>query len=60
MGRGLFDDERGQVSAELIIVIAALLAVAMIFVTSLTSTVDKASDEMAKKSDSVIKKISEI
>lgn len=57
MGRKLFEDNKGQVSAELIIVIAALLAVAMIFVNNLSTTVEKASTQMEAKSDKIIEKI---
>ena len=57
MGRELLEDESGQVSAELIIVMAAILAVAMIFVKSLSDTVTKANNEMGNKSADVLKKI---
>ncbi len=60
MGRKLLSDEHGQVSAELIIVIAALLAVAMIFVSNLTTTVHSASNEMGNKSVEVLEKIKNI
>ena len=56
MGR-LIDDDRGQVSAELIVVIAALLAVAMFFVSSLNDTVTQAGDKMQDKTGDVLKQI---
>ena len=53
-------DNRAQVSAELIIVIAALLAVAMVFVQSLSSTVEQASKRMNHTAKSVLDKIDAI
>jgi uncharacterized protein (UPF0333 family) len=53
-------DERGQVSAELIIVIAAVLAVALIFVTQLGETAKKGSAELGNKSDDVLAAIRKI
>ncbi len=53
-------DNKGQVSAELIIVIAAVLAVAMIFITQLTETAQKGSAELGNKSDDLIEAIRKI
>ena len=52
--------ERGQVSAELIIVIAAVLAVALIFVTQLGETAKKGSAELGNKSEDVLAAIRKI
>ena len=52
--------DKGQVSAELIIVIAAVLAVAMIFITQLTETAQKGSAELGNKSDDLIEAIRRI
>jgi uncharacterized protein (UPF0333 family) len=52
--------EKGQVSAELIIVIAAVLAVALIFVTQLGETAKKGSAELSNKSDEVLAAIRKI
>jgi len=60
MRRGIIEDNRGQVSAELIVVIAALLAVAMIFVTSLTETVTEAKNQMATETGEVLDAIKDI
>ena len=51
---------RGQVSAELIIVIAALLAVALVFISSLNNTVKDASKKMGEKSKDVLGEIDQI
>ncbi len=51
---------KAQVSAELIIVIAALLAVALVFVKSLSSTVGQASKKMNHTAKGVLDKIDEI
>ena len=60
MRRGVLEDDRGQVSAELIVVIAALLAAAMFFVSSLNDTVGKAGEKMADNTAGVLEKIDEI
>lgn len=56
----MLEDDSGQVSAEMIIVMAALLAVAMIFVTNLGKTVEDASTKMKTKSGDVLKEIDKI
>jgi len=53
VGRAL----QGQVSVELIIIIAAVLAVALILVVQLQKTAVKGSEALEKESDSVIKEI---
>ncbi len=53
-------DKRGQVSAELLILIAAVLAVAILLVTSMKTTARKASASMSNKSDALLKEIDEI
>ena len=53
-------EETGQVSAELIIVIAAVLAIAILLVKSLTETATEARDEMDAKSKEVMDKIKDI
>ncbi|MEK6923904.1 MAG: class III signal peptide-containing protein [Candidatus Micrarchaeota archaeon] len=50
-------DCRGQVSAELLIVIAAVLAVAVILVTQLQSTAQKGSDAVSTQVDKALEKI---
>lgn len=52
--------EKGQVSAELLIIIAALVAVAVILVTQLGDTASKGADRINNKSDDLFKKIDKI
>ena len=53
-------DNRGQISAELIIVIAAMLAVAILLVSQLTTTTKGASESLSKKSEDLLKQIDQI
>ncbi len=48
---------KGQVSIELIIIIAAVLAVALILVTQLQKTANTGSEVMQKESDSALNKV---
>ena len=48
---------KGQVSIELIIIIAAVLAVALILVTQLQKTAAEGSEVMGKESDSALNKV---
>jgi uncharacterized protein (UPF0333 family) len=48
---------KGQVSIELIIIIAAVLAVALILVTQLQKTASTGSDIMGKESNSTLDKV---
>lgn len=50
-------DSRAQISAELIIVMAAVLAVALILVKNLGSTAQSASSKMSNKSDDLLREI---
>ena len=52
--------EKGQVSAELLIIIAALIAVAAILVTQLGNTATKSATAVQTKSDDLLKKIEDI
>ncbi|MFA6036054.1 MAG: class III signal peptide-containing protein [Candidatus Micrarchaeia archaeon] len=49
--------KKGQVSIELIIIIAAVLAVALILVTQLQKTASTGSDIMGKESNSTLDKV---
>jgi undecaprenyl pyrophosphate phosphatase UppP len=53
----LREDCKAQISAELIIIMAAVLAVAMIFVTNMTSTAKDSTELMNKKAKTVLDKI---
>lgn len=54
---GFWEDESGQVSAELIIIIAALVAVAIVLITQLQNTAEKGKkilgNETAKAFDAI-------
>ena len=56
----MWDDETAQVSAELIIVTAALVAVAIVLVTQLQNTAKKGSDLLEKKASSAFDEIDKI
>ena len=60
MGRRLIEDNRAQVSAELIIVMAATLAIALLFLGNLNKTVTGASEAMTTKSQAVVDQIGAI
>ena len=53
-------DSKGQVSAELLIIIAAVLAVAILLVTNMKTTAQKASKNMANKSDKLLNEVDSI
>lgn len=56
----LLREESAQVSAELIIVIAAVLAVAVILVKQLRDTAQDGSKKMSEKSDKLLSEIDKI
>lgn len=53
-------DNRAQISAELIIIMAAILAVAIVLVTNLKNTAGDASKKLSSKSDELLSKIDKI
>jgi hypothetical protein len=59
-GLALLREERGQVSAELIIVMAAVLAVALVLVSSLQDTSKEGAEQVSKKTKKVIEEIGRI
>lgn len=56
----LLNDEKAQISAELIIIMAAVLAVALIVVTQLQSTAEKGSEKIGEKSEDIFDKLDNI
>ncbi len=54
------EDNGGQVSVELLIIIAAVLAVAIILVSQLQSTANSGKETLAKKANFVLKNITEM
>ncbi|MFH1779929.1 MAG: hypothetical protein ABH803_02160 [Candidatus Micrarchaeota archaeon] len=53
-------DESGQVSAELLILVAAIIAVAMVLVTQLQNTAVKGKEAVSEASEKIFQEISEI
>ncbi|MDO8427726.1 MAG: hypothetical protein Q7S92_00765 [Candidatus Diapherotrites archaeon] len=52
--------EKAQVSLELIVLLAAVIAMVLLIVTRLQSTGNQAADQFDKKMDSVFKQIEKI
>jgi len=57
--RDFLSEDDAQVSAELIIVIAALIAVAIVLITQLQNTAKKGSKVLAQETDKAFKEISQ-
>ena len=53
-------DSKAQISAEMIIVMAALLGIAIVVVRKLTSSTEKASAKLDEKTDGLMNEIDEI
>lgn len=58
--KSFFEEERAQISVELIIVLAAVVAVVLILVSQMQATSTDGADKLKKSSDSVLKKIDDI
>jgi len=58
--RNLYKDQRAQISAEMIILIAAIIAIVLVVVTQLQKTTAKANKTVDKKADDVFKQIEKI
>ena len=58
--RDLFKEERAQISAELIIIIAAVLAIALVLIKNLQSTVAEGSTKMNNSSGEILTEIENI
>ena len=56
----LIADQRAQISAEMIILIAAIIAIVLVVVTQLQKTTTKANKAVDKKADDVFKQIDKI
>ncbi len=56
----LMADQRAQISAEMIILIAAIIAIVLVVVTQLQKTTTKANKAVDKKADDVFKQIDKI
>jgi len=55
-----FSDERGQISVELIIVLAAVVAMVLLLVSQLQETGSEGAKVINKKTGEIFKKIDEI
>lgn len=56
----LLKEEKGQISAELIIILAAVVAIVLLFVTNIKSFSEKGINTANKKIDDIYKEIEEI
>jgi hypothetical protein len=57
---GIFQEEQAQISVELIIVLAAVVAVVLILVSQLQATSTEGSKKLKDTSESIFKKIDDI
>jgi uncharacterized protein (UPF0333 family) len=53
-------DNKGQISIELIIVIAAILAVALIFIKNFSNSADKSVKKFNNKTEEILKELDSI
>jgi uncharacterized protein (UPF0333 family) len=60
MNSKLFNESKAQISVELIIVLAAVVAVVLILVSQLQATSEEGSKKLEETSDSIFKKIDDI
>jgi uncharacterized protein (UPF0333 family) len=56
----IIKDEKAQISAEMIILIAAIIAIVLVVITQLQKTTNKASKAVDNKADDVFKQIKKI
>jgi len=56
----IIKDEKAQISAEMIILIAAIIAIVLVVITQLQKTTTKANKTVDSKADDVFKKIEKI
>lgn len=56
----ILKEEKAQISAEMIILIAAIVAIVLVVVTQLQKTTNKANKAVDKKADDVFKQIDRI
>ncbi|MDD3244874.1 MAG: hypothetical protein PHU47_01870 [Candidatus ainarchaeum sp.] len=56
----ILKDQRAQISAEMIILLAAIIAIVLVIVTQLQKTTTKANKTVEKSADKVFDKISKI
>jgi uncharacterized protein (UPF0333 family) len=56
----IIKDNKAQISAEMIILLAAIIAIVLLVVTQLQKTTQKANTSVEKTADDVFKKIEDI
>lgn len=56
----LIEDCKAQISAEMIILLAAIVAIVLVIITQLQKTTAKANTTVEKTSDKIFNKISDI
>jgi uncharacterized protein (UPF0333 family) len=56
----LFYDQKAQISAEMIILIAAIIAIVLVVVSQLQKTTTKANETVDKKAEEVFDEINDI
>ncbi|MBN1160016.1 MAG: class III signal peptide-containing protein [Candidatus Diapherotrites archaeon] len=56
----IFRDEKAQISMELLLIIAAVVALAMVMITQIKTTATDARDKIASKSESLLSEIEAI
>ena len=57
---GFLNEERAQISVELIIVLAAVVAVVLVLVSQIQATSTQGSNKLSETADDVFKKIDDI
>lgn len=55
-----FSDNKAQISAEMIIVMAALLGIAVVVITKLTSSASKSAQALDEKTDTLVERVNDI
>ena len=60
VSQGLFGTERAQVSIELIVLLAAVVAVALLLASQMQKTAEKGAKLFSKKSEDVFKIVDDI
>jgi len=56
----ILSEKKGQISAEMIILLAAIIAIVLVIITQLQKTTAKANQTVTNTSDKIFNKISDI
>ncbi len=60
MAQNFFSEERAQISVELIIILAAVVAIVLVLVSQLQETGTKGSEKIKQKTDDIFSEIDKI